>query len=267
MKHFKHILMVFLAVLLLAGIIPLSAMAAENQDNQVCVIVENQTLTKDQGAPWSGKLVDEWVAIDSSSTMMSCVKTALDHHKYSSTGTEKNYITEINGLSAGTGEPKAGWMGTLNDWCTNEGVGAYTVKDKTLSAGDVIDILYSMNYGEDIGGSWNNNDKTLKDLSVSTGTLDPTFASATKSYTLTLDQGEDSVQVTPTANNKNFQVKTYLGTQESGIEYRTGQAIPVKNVGWLSWVKNGDLSGTTGQARRMEAIQIVIVPKGTTPQI
>ena len=35
----------------------------------------------------------------------------------------------------------------------------------------------------------------------------------------------------------------------------------VQNKGWLPWVKNGELSGTSGQALRMEAIQIKLVNK------
>lgn len=36
------------------------------------------------------------------------------------------------------------------------------------------------------------------------------------------------------------------------IQYRTH----VKDKGWLNWVSNGTVSGTTGQKRQMEAIQI-----------
>lgn len=32
----------------------------------------------------------------------------------------------------------------------------------------------------------------------------------------------------------------------------------VQNIGWQNWVRNGQLSGTTGQSLRMEAIQIKI---------
>ncbi len=39
------------------------------------------------------------------------------------------------------------------------------------------------------------------------------------------------------------------------IEYQSHAA----DIGWMGWVKNGNLSGTTGQARQMEAINIRLV--------
>lgn len=57
--------------------------------------------------------------------MMSCVFEALDAEGYTHTGT--TYISEINGLSEIDGGNQSGWMGTLNDWFTNEGFAAFTV--------------------------------------------------------------------------------------------------------------------------------------------
>lgn len=51
-------------------------------------------------------------------------------------------------------------MGTINDWFTNEGFGAFTVASNTLQVNDEIRIMYTSNgYGEDLGGSWGNADK------------------------------------------------------------------------------------------------------------
>ena len=33
----------------------------------------------------------------------------------------------------------------------------------------------------------------------------------------------------------------------------------------MGWAKNGEPAGTEGMAKRLEAIQIVILPKGMTP--
>ena len=41
------------------------------------------------------------------------------------------------------------------------------------------------------------------------------------------------------------------------IEYRTH----VSDVGWQDWVKNGEVAGTTGRAKSVEAIQIKLVKK------
>lgn len=35
-----------------------------------------------------------------------------------------------------------------------------------------------------------------------------------------------------------------------------------QNFGWLGWAKNGESSGSEGYSRRLEAIQICLVPKG-----
>ncbi len=202
-----------------------SSVSAANTGNAVRVIVENTVYSKTDGAPWDGRLVDEWVEINEESTMMSCVVAALDKHNYSQTGAESNYITEINGLTAGSAGLFDGWMGTLNDWFTSEGFGMYTVADGTLEAGDEIKIMYSLGMGEDIGGSWNNNEKTLKSLTFSSGSLDNTFDKNTKAYTLTIPKGTESIKVTPTATNKNFLVKTFVGEKE----YKRTAAIPVSD--------------------------------------
>jgi len=34
--------------------------------------------------------------------------------------------------------------------------------------------------------------------------------------------------------------------------------VHVQNIGWMDWVKNGEVAGTTGQSLRMEAIQIKV---------
>ena len=46
-------------------------------------------------------------------------------------------------------------------------------------------------------------------------------------------------------------------TKKYDIYYR----VHVQSLGWMDWVKNGEMAGTTGQARRMEAIEIKFVDK------
>ncbi len=165
---------------------------------------------------------------------MSCVVDALG--SYSQTGADSNYITEINGLS-NQGGAQSGWMGTLNDWFTNEGLNSYTVANGKLSAGDEIRMMYTMNMGLDIGSDFNSKDKTVKELSFSAGTLSPAFDKDTNSYTLTVPADTDSVVVTPTASNKNYQVRTYVGE----TEYKRTAAVPVADNTEIT-VKCGDPS-------------------------
>ncbi len=234
--NFGRLMSLLLCAVMLLTVLPCGVFAAEHE-NQVYVIVENTTYT-DPYAPWSGTLVSEWVDIDENSTMMSCVVAALDNHGYTQTGAESNYISEINGLAAFDAGSMSGWMGTLNDWFTNEGFGAFTVANGTLEAGDEVKIMYTSNgYGEDIGGSWSNNDKTVKSVVFSEGKLTPSFDKDVHEYELTLPDGVSSVTVTPTASNKNYQVRTSV----DGVEYKRTASVPVSD-GKVITVKCGDPS-------------------------
>ena len=128
-------------------------------------------------------------------------------------------------------------MGTLNDWFANVGFDAFTVANGKLESGDEIRIMYTRAYGDDLGGSWDNNDTTVKDLTFSAGELSPAFYKDTHSYTLKLAADVSSVVVTPTASNKNFQVRTSV----DGTEYKRTAEIPVAD-GTVITVKCGDPS-------------------------
>ena len=201
-------------------------------------IVENTTYPEAEGAPWEGTLVEEWIDLNEDSTMMGCIVKALEKNGYKQTGAENNYISSIQGLGEFDGGSMSGWMGTLNDWFTNYGFGAFTVAGGTLGSGDEIRIMYTRNgYGADLGGSWDNHIKTVKALTFSAGELSPAFDPDTHEYTLTVDKGTDSVLVTPTASNKNYQVRTYVGE----TEYKRTAMVPTVD-GTTITVKCGDPS-------------------------
>lgn len=231
----KKILSLLLALVMALSLVPTSVLAAPDDLGKAHVIVENTTYSKDDGAPWDGTLVDTWVKLTEESTMMSCVAEALDAKGYTHTGT--TYISEINGLSELDGGSASGWMGTLNDWFTNAGFDAFTVANGKLEAGDEIRVMYTCSLGDDLGGSWNNNDTTVKALTFSAGELSPAFYKDTHSYTLKLAADVSSVVVTPTASNKNFQVRTSV----DGTEYKRTAKIPVAD-GTVITVKCGDPS-------------------------
>ena len=237
----KRIVSLLLALVMVLSLVPMSVFAADNHDGQVHVIVENTTYPEAEGAPWEGTLVEEWIDLDEDSTMMGCIVKALEKNGYKQTGAENNYISSIQGLGEFDGGSMSGWMGTLNDWFTNYGFGAFTVAGGTLGSGDEIRIMYTRNgYGADLGGSWDNNDKTVKDLAFSAGELSPAFHKDTHEYTLTVDKGTDSVLVTPTASNKNYQVRTYVGE----TEYKRTAMVPTVD-GTTITVKCGDPSWPT----------------------
>ena len=213
---------------------------------KVHVIVENTTFTSDMWPKnkeyWEGTLVDTWVDLEYESTMMTCIVAALDKFGYKQIGAENNYISSINGLAAFDGNAKSGWMGTLNDWFTNYGFGAFSVAEGDLSDGDVIRVMYTNNTtndnaGGDLGGTWGNKDTTLSDLTVSGGQLlrefTPGQSGGTYEYTLAIDSAKANIQVTPTAANKNYLTKIFLNEKvtdntEGFSFYKRTQTIPVK---------------------------------------
>ena len=213
---------------------------------KVHVIVENTTFTSDMWPKnkeyWEGTLVDTWVDLEYESTMMTCIVAALDKFGYKQIGAENNYISSINGLAAFDGNAKSGWMGTLNDWFTNYGFGAFSVAEGDLSDGDVIRVMYTNNTtndnaGGDLGGTWGNKNTTLSDLTVSGGQLltefTPGQSGGTYEYTLAIDSAEADIQVTPTAANKNYLTKIFLNEKvtdntEGFSFYKRTQTIPVK---------------------------------------
>ncbi len=221
------------------------------------VIVENTTFPKAEGAVWEGTLTDTWIELTDESTMMGCVVEALDGHTI--VGAESNYISSIDNLKAFDGGTMSGWMGTLNDWFTNFGFGEFTVAKGTLCAGDEIRIMYTRTV-EDLGGSWNNSDTRLKALTFSAGKLTPKFSGDTFTYTLTVPEGTTSLLVTPTAANKNYQVRAYLGTQATGREYSRTSLIPIENGSVITVVCADDSWPTmneTSDGKRTYTINVV----------
>ena len=221
------------------------------------VIVENTTFPKAEGAAWEGTLTDTWIELTDESTMMGCVVEALDGHTI--VGAESNYISSIDNLKAFDGGTMSGWMGTLNDWFTNFGFGEFTVAKGTLCAGDEIRIMYTRTV-EDLGGSWNNSDTRLKALTFSAGKLAPKFSGDTFTYTLTVPEGTTSLLVTPTAANKNYQVRAYLGTQATGREYSRTSLIPIANGSVITVVCADDSWPTmneTSDGKRTYTINVV----------
>ena len=225
----------------------LEAMAAVDADmaqdyGTVYVTIENTTFTHDLWPTgktyWEGTPINHFeVGLTAASTMMTCVVDALNVHGWSQTGAASNYISSINGLSAFDGGSQSGWMGTLNDWFTNEGFGNFTVANGKLGDGDEIRIMYTRTgYGEDLGGTWSNQNTTLEALDVTNGTIFPDFTSgtigSTNEYTLQIDDEKAEIKITPTATNKNFLVKTFLNEQVTGNTegvsfYKRTQTIPV----------------------------------------
>ena len=249
----KRIVSLFLALVMALSLIPTTVWAevaegSESSLGSVHVIVENTTYSvAEDGAPWDGTLVDTDVTLTADATMMSCVDSALSAAGYTAVGADKGYISEITKGDAALGQfdgsQGSGWMGTLNDWFTNRGFKEFTVADGKLADGDQIRVMFTLNGGADIGGSWTTmNDTSLTALSFSAGKLAPEFDKDTTSYTLELTEGVEQVTVAASAANKQNQV--YLSVGETS--YRRTASIPVAD-GTVLTIRCGDAQEASGE--------------------
>ena len=208
---------------------------ADDDLGSVRVIVENTTFTEavDGGeAPvWIGTKVDKWVSLDKDSSAMTCIKDAIESSGFTQTGADAGYISEIAGLKEKAGGSMSGWMGTLNDWFTNEGFDAYTVANGKLTDGDELRMQYTMNWGADLGSDWSGTDTSLKAINSDYGTLSPEFGAKTYEYTLTVPFGTKSINFRPTALNRNFKTVSKIGDKTLSLtkptEIKDGDVITV----------------------------------------
>ena len=246
---------------------------AVNNYGKVRVIVENTTFTEDMWPNgkkfWDGVAVDDEVALTADSTMMSCIVAALKENGYTQAGADSNYISSITvgdrPLGQFDGGPQSGWMGTLNDWFTNEGFAAFTVANGKLADGDVIRVMYTREgLGADLGGTWGNSDTTIKALEIQGGKLASAFtpgeAGGLYEYTLTIEGESADLRLTPTASNKNFLTKIFLnekvtGNTEGFSFYKRTESIPVKagdtiyvGCGARAWPTMNNQAGNTQES-------------------
>lgn len=242
-KGISKFAIVLLTLVMIIASLPALAFAEED-DLQVHVVIKNDIYTLSEGAEWDGTLVDEWVTIDDKSTMLSCIESALSKNNFTANVASNGYISSINGLSELDGGSDSGWMIMQNDWFIDAASSEFSVANGKLHSTDEIIVAYSLDRGVDLGGDFNNNAKTLANLTFNYGTLSPEFSSDVKVYTLTIDSSVNKVQATPTATTKNFMVKTYLGTQADGTEYARKAQIPVSN-GSVITIVCGDPSWPT----------------------
>ena len=246
---------------------------AVNNYGKVRVIVENTTFTEDMWPNgkrfWYDVAMDDEVALTADSTMMSCIVAALKENGCEQDGADSNYISSITvgdqPLGQFDGGPQSGWMGTLNDWFTNEGFAAFTVANGKLADGDVIRVMYTREgLGADLGGTWGNSDTTIKALEIQGGKLASAFtpgeAGGLYEYTLTIEGESADLRLTPTASNKNFLTKIFLnekvtGNTEGFSFYKRTESIPVKagdtiyvGCGARAWPTMNNQAGNTQES-------------------
>lgn len=223
------------------------AASADETSGRVRIVVENNTFAVSDGAAWEGTLLDKWVDIGGMSAADLFDKTLKDSG-FTQTGAKDNWITDINGLSAGADAAEmGGWMVGFDDWYGNSGITSLTLED-----GDEIMLSYSLDWGADVGYDYMSVSTKLSSLTADSGELSPDFASDITEYTLTLPADSKSVKVTPTAENKGFRYKIYKNeyTPESdSADFKRTESIPVEdgdtlyigvgNAAWHSYMPDG----------------------------
>lgn len=221
----------------------------------VTVSVENTTYS---AAPFTGTIVSGEYELGQNDSMMTMILKALELGGYTWNGieeltadsyTQTTYIASINkggkSLAEKDGSKGAGWMGTKNDWFVNQGFAAFTYKNGSLKSGDVIRVMFTTNLGEDIGGSWANNETTLSSLEFSSGKLTPAYSSATTDYLLVIPSEQIGTRINYSAANKNFQTRAYLNTYGSDNAYYANGDIMAVSSGDVIYVGVGDKNWPT----------------------
>ncbi len=218
----------------------------------VDLYIENTTYSK--GA-FTGSIVSEpSFEYAEKDNMMTVILRALKDNGYGWTGTggtKPNGVDDYNiqylasitkdGKSLGEfdGSPGSGWMGTLNDFFTNYGFQEFSAKNGKLSDGDEIRVMFTLNLGADLGGTWGNSDTSLASLSLSDGKIYPSFDSNVHEYTVVMGKLPGRVKVAPLAFNRNYMVKMFLNDKvtsdrEGTSFYKRTRYIPVKSGDYIN---------------------------------
>ena len=265
MRNFRKALSVTAASALLCTAFSFSANALQ-ENSTVHIVVENNTFTKENGAVWTGTLVDEWLPLTDGSSAADLLDTALSSHGYTQTGAQSNYVTDINGLSAGADADKmGGWMVGYNDWYGNGGISTLSLTD-----GDEVALSYSLSWGADIGSDFYSTDTSLKSLTV--GDQEVALSDDSKEYSITLPEGTESIRVIPVASNKNYSRKIYKNNytpDTEGTDYKSSKEIPVENgdviyigVGHSAWLSYPP----EGLEETVYSLKLTIEEKKTDPE-
>ena len=185
---------------------------------RVHVVIENTTWAN--GTFYGeGSIADGWYDIGENDTMMTVVLKVLESKGFYWNGNEDrdykiSYLASIrkddSSLGEFNGSRGSGWMGTLNDWFVNMGFQNFSVANGQLENNDEIHIMFTLNYGEDLSGTWGNSDTSLGSLTISGGTLTPAFKGSDTEYMLIIPSESANVKVNPVPVNKNYQHRIFL---------------------------------------------------------
>lgn len=266
-KKMKQMLSVLVAAVMVVFLIPIGAFAANPHENQVHIIVENNTYPISAGAAWDGTLVDTWVTIDTlNPTALKALETAVGgstNLNVTNSGWG-DYIAGIGNASGMVSEydggSMAGWMFSVNGAYASVGISSYT----SLKSGDEFTFSYSLDYGADLGQQWDITKNKLRTLQVSSGVLSPAFSSDVTDYTLTIPAGTTGVIVTPELENPACTMEITSGTQSynrnTEIPIADGTKIQITNEisVWNSATSTSDVSKSVYTIQVKEASNVSV---------
>ena len=121
--------------------------------------------------------------------------------------TQYNYVSKINGFGEMDAGEASGWMFKINGYMSQT-----AISETILEAGDVVEILYSCDYGVDLGADFANNSKLLAGLELVDCQITTEFNPETTEYDLALLANK--IQITATQENTNSKVRYFLNDRE-----------------------------------------------------
>lgn len=238
----KRLLSLVMSVMVLFGTMCVSYAFDTQNPLYAYVSVENTVYPKSQGAKWDGMLLDMYkVEFNLGDKVSDIVKKAFEQNNISSTGFEDNYVTEIGGVEAMESSMYSGWMLKINDWFVNCGIGEFYLKEN-----DVISFVYSNDFGADVGSDWSNSSTLLDCIDFSSGIPDKSFDKNVCEYNLILPTYIDKIKITPSAENKNYQVRIYKNANiscDNGV-YSVENEKDYEDI--ISGLKSGTIPDSLG---------------------
>ncbi|NLD20630.1 MAG: DUF4430 domain-containing protein [Clostridiales bacterium] len=162
-KLFGKVLSLVVVLFMLFGTVPQLAFAEGETENTgtVKVIVENDIWAAEDGADWTGKLIDEKeIQIDAGSTFLTVLKAALESDQKTMNDISSNTVSEINGIANGEAGTDCLWKGFVNDTDINQQFADYSVAKGNITNGSVIKVKYSGTVAEktDVAGTEEDSD-------------------------------------------------------------------------------------------------------------
>ncbi len=233
--------------------------AAGQQASQETTIVAKEGSSDSAAAPSDGEKVDE---ADSAAN-------ASDAQKDSSEAVDESNKSQVDGEKA-AGDADAGDAGA-----SSAAASPSAAPDNDVDAqGDPTGAatLSVQAHGQDYGwqaavasgqvAGTTGLGKRLEALRVSVGGVSGTVQLQAHVSDQGWDSGWSDGQAGTTGMSRALEAVRIRLTGDVAASYDIYYRVHAANVGWLGWAKNGDAAGTQGYGHAIEAVEVLLVPKG-----